>query len=64
MIILGMSYYLKKCYYLILGSHEMTIIAVVPIAIDEEDKKNIFNTLNRHLASIFDVSITIVPEPP
>jgi hypothetical protein len=42
----------------------MTIVAVVPIAIDEEDKKNIFNPLTCHLASIFDASITIVAEPP
>jgi archaemetzincin len=38
----------------------MTIIALVPIAIDEEDKENIFNPLTSHLASIFDASITII----
>jgi archaemetzincin len=42
----------------------MTIIVLVPIAIEEEDKKNIFNPLTSHLASIFDASITIITEPP
>ena len=40
------------------------IIALVPIAIDEQDKKNIFNPLTSHLASIFDASITIITDPP
>jgi archaemetzincin len=42
----------------------MTIIILVPIAIDEEDKKSIFNPLTSHLASIFDASITIITDPP
>jgi archaemetzincin len=42
----------------------MTIIVLVPIAIEEEDKKNIFNPLTSHLASIFEASITIITEPP
>ena len=42
----------------------MTIIALVPIAVDEEDKKNIFNPLTSHLASIFEASITIITDPP
>jgi archaemetzincin len=42
-----------------------TIIALVPIAIDEKDKKNIFDPLTSHLASIFfDASITILSNPP
>jgi predicted Zn-dependent protease len=41
-----------------------TIIALVPIAIDEEDKKSIFNPLTSHLTSIFDASITIITDPP
>jgi archaemetzincin len=49
----------------VLGDHEMTtIIALVPIAIDEKDKKNIFDPLTSHLASIFDASITILTDPP
>jgi archaemetzincin len=41
------------------------IIALVPIAIDEKDTKNIFNPLTSHLASIFfDASITILADPP
>jgi archaemetzincin len=40
-----------------------TTIILVPIAIEEEDKKNIFNPLISHLASIFDASITILTEP-
>jgi predicted Zn-dependent protease len=49
----------------VLGGHEMTtIIALVPIAIDEKDKKNIFDPLTSHLASIFDASITILTDPP
>ena len=32
----------------------MRIIELVPIAIEEKDKKNIFNLLTSHLASIFD----------
>jgi archaemetzincin len=42
----------------------MTIIAFVPIAIDEEDKRSLFNPLASHLASIFDASITIITDPP
>ena len=41
-----------------------TIITLVPIAIDEKDKKNIFDPLASHLASIFDASITILADPP
>ena len=41
-----------------------TIIALVPIAIEEKDKKNIFDPLTSHLASIFDASITILTDPP
>ena len=42
-----------------------TTIIVVPIAIEEEYKKNIFNPLTSHLASIFDASITILlADPP
>jgi archaemetzincin len=41
-----------------------TIIALVPIAIDEKDKKNIFDPLTSHLASIFDASITILTDLP
>lgn len=37
-----------------------TIIALVPIAIDEEDEKTIFSPLVSHLASIFNASITII----
>src|ERR687896_576052 len=40
-----------------------TTIILVPIAIEEEDKKNIFNPLISHLASIFDASIAILTEP-
>jgi hypothetical protein len=40
------------------------IIALVPIALDEEDKKNIFSPLTGHLASTFDASITILTDPP
>jgi archaemetzincin len=40
-----------------------TTIILVPIAIEEKDKKNIFNPLISHLASIFDASITILTEP-
>lgn len=42
----------------------MTIIAFVPIAIDEEDKRSLFNLLASHFASIFDASITIITDPP
>jgi predicted Zn-dependent protease len=42
----------------------MTIIILVPIAIDEEDKKSIFSPLANQLASIFDASITIITDPP
>jgi archaemetzincin len=42
------------------GGQDTTIIALVPIAVDEEDKKNIFSPLTSHLASIFDASITII----
>jgi archaemetzincin len=41
-----------------------TTIALVPIAIDKKDKKNIFDPLTSHLASIFDASITILTDPP
>jgi archaemetzincin len=37
-----------------------TRIDLVPIDIDEEDKKRIFDPLVSHLASIFDASITII----
>ena len=40
------------------------MIALVPIAIDEEDKKNIFNPLTSHLASIFGASVTIFTDSP
>ncbi len=40
------------------------IIALVPIAIDEKDKKNIFDSLTNHIASIFDASITILTDMP
>ena len=42
----------------------MRIIELVPIAIEEKDKKNIFNLLTSHLASIFDASITIFADLP
>jgi len=42
----------------------MTIIALVPLAIDEEDKKNIFSPLASHLASIFNASVNISTDPP
>ena len=42
----------------------MTTITFVPLAIDEEDKKSIYNPLASHLASIFDASITITTYPP
>jgi archaemetzincin len=42
----------------------MTTIVLVPIAMDEKEKKNIFNPLTSHLASIFDASITIISDPP
>lgn len=42
----------------------MTVIVIVPIAISEEDKKNVFNSLTHHLASIFDASFTIIADPP
>jgi hypothetical protein len=41
-----------------------TIIALVPISIEEKDKKNIFDPLTSHLASIFDASITILTDQP
>ena len=41
-----------------------TAIALVPIAINEKDKKNIFDLLTSHLASIFDASITIPTDLP
>jgi archaemetzincin len=41
-----------------------TTIALVPIAIDEKDKKNVFDPLTSHLASIFDASITILTDLP
>jgi archaemetzincin len=46
------------------GQGMTTIIALVPIAIDEKDKKNIFDPLTSHLASIFDASITILTDLP
>jgi archaemetzincin len=42
----------------------MTIISLVPIAMEEEDKKNILNPLTSHLASTFEASITIITDPP
>ena len=42
----------------------MTIIELVPIAIEEKDKKNIFNPLSSQLAWIFDASITIFADLP
>jgi len=45
------------------GGHEMTTtIALVPISIEEKDKKNIFDPLTSHLASIFYASITILTD--
>src|SRR5215212_8974003 len=42
-----------------------TTIALVPISIEEIDKKNIFDPLTIHLASIFfDSSITILTDQP
>ena len=41
-----------------------TTIALVPISIEEKDKKNIFDPLTSHLASIFDASITILTDLP
>ena len=41
-----------------------TIIALLPIGIDEKGKKNIFDPLTSHTASIFDASITILTESP
>jgi archaemetzincin len=41
-----------------------TIIALVPIAIDEKDKKIFFAPLTSHLASIFNASITILTDSP
>ena len=41
-----------------------TIIALIPIAIDEKDKKIIFAPLTSHLASIYNASITILTDPP
>jgi archaemetzincin len=41
-----------------------TIIALIPIAIDEKDKKIIFDPLTSHLASIYNASITILTDPP
>jgi archaemetzincin len=41
-----------------------TPIALIPISIEEKDKKNIFDPLTSHLASIFDASITILSNPP
>ena len=42
----------------------MTAIALVPIAIDEEDKKIIFSPLVRHLASTFDTLVNIISDQP
>ena len=39
-------------------------IALIPIAMDEKYKKNIFDPLTSHLASIFDASITILIDLP
>ncbi len=39
-----------------------TTIVLVPLAIEEEDKRNIFNPLTDHLASIFDASISIITD--
>src|SRR5919107_5810553 len=41
-----------------------TIIALLPIGIDEKGKKNIFDPLTSHLASIYNASITILTDPP
>lgn len=42
-----------------------TTIVLVPISIEEKDKKNIFDPLTSHLASIFfDASITILTDLP
>jgi hypothetical protein len=41
-----------------------TIIALVRITIDEKGKKNIFDPLTSHLASIFDASILFLLTPP
>ena len=38
----------------------MTIIAFVPIAIDEEDNRSLFNPLASHLASIFDAQLLLL----
>ena len=57
-------YQLKNAIGLGTGGQETTTIILVPIATDEEDKKNIFNPLTSHLASIFDASITIITDPP
>jgi predicted Zn-dependent protease len=43
---------------------DMTVIILVPLAIEEEDKESIFSPLASHLASIFDASITIITDPP
>ena len=40
----------------------MTTIILVPLAIEEEDKKSIFNPLTDHLASIFNASISIITD--
>ena len=42
----------------------MTIIAIVPIATEEEDKKNIIDPLIGHLASIFKARIAIITDRP
>ncbi|MDQ3837092.1 MAG: archaemetzincin family Zn-dependent metalloprotease [Thermoproteota archaeon] len=42
----------------------MTTIILVPLAVDEEEKKSFFDPLTDHLASIFDASITIIADWP
>src|SRR5919107_10783 len=41
-----------------------TTIVLVPISIEEKDKKNIFDPLTSHLASIFDASNNILTDLP
>jgi archaemetzincin len=41
-----------------------TTIILLPIGIEEEDKKSIISPLSSHLASIFDTLITILADPP
>ena len=42
----------------------MTIITLVPLAIDEEYKRSVFSPLASHLASIFSASVNIRTDPP